>query len=121
MSSPPAHILVVEDEVLIRLMAIDVVEDAGCIACAACDAADAIRCLEARDDIAVMFTDIDMPGMNGLALAALVRARWPGIAIVVTSGEVEPEAQDLPDGGIFVPKPYVPSDVCRLLAELTTA
>lgn len=88
--STPARrqsVLIVEDEPLLRLMAIDVVEDAGFDAVEASDADEAIRILESRTDITIVFTDIDMPGsMDGLRLAAAVRDRWPPIRIIVTSG-----------------------------------
>ncbi len=66
----PATVLVVEDDVLLRMFAVEMIEDAGFRVIEAQDADAAIRVLEARNDIRIIFTDIDMPGsMNGLKLA----------------------------------------------------
>ncbi len=100
-------VLVVEDEPLIRLNAVQMMEDAGYTAIEAHDAADAVQVLETRPDVRIVFTDIEMPGsMNGLRLAACIRDRWPPIEIILTSGAVIPAASAIPDGGVFVPKPY---------------
>ena len=83
------------------------IEAAGFIALEASNADEAIEILESRDDIRVMFTDIQMPGsMDGLKLAQAVRGRWPPIEIVATSGRVMLGEHDLPARGRFVPKPY---------------
>lgn len=68
---PPRQVvLIVEDEPLLRMMAIDLVDDAGFEAVEACDAEEAIEILEARKDIRIVFTDVDIPGgMDGLMLA----------------------------------------------------
>jgi CheY-like chemotaxis protein len=104
---PPAVILIVEDEPLLRELAVGVVEDAGFLALEAGDAAEAVAQLEARADIAVMFTDIQMPGsMDGLKLAHTVRDRWPPIKILVASGRVRLRPCDLPSDSAFLEKPY---------------
>ena len=73
----PAVVLVVEDEMLLRMRAVDMVEDAGFTSVEAVDADQAIAILESRSDIALLFTDIQMPGsMDGLRLAHAVRKRW---------------------------------------------
>ena len=102
-----AVVLVVEDEPLVRMAAIDLVEEAGLEALEAKNADEAIRILEARSDIQIVFTDIDMPGsMDGLKLAAAVRGRWPPIEIIVTSGHYNIRDDELPDRGVFFRKPY---------------
>ncbi len=71
------------------------------------DADEAMAILTSRDDVAAVFTDIDMPGsMDGLALAAIIRRRWPQIQVVVTSGQRPSKAAGLPDGVAFFQKPY---------------
>jgi CheY-like chemotaxis protein len=81
---------------------------------------EAISILEARSDITVLFTDIQMPGsMDGLKLAAAVKGRWPPIKIVATSGLVNVRPDDLPEGGRFLPKPYNPTQLTATLQELT--
>ena len=79
-----AVVLIVEDEALLRELAVEFVEDAGFVALEAGDAEQAIALLEARSDIAVLFTDINMRGsMDGLELARAVHDRWPPVRIIV--------------------------------------
>lgn len=105
-------VLIVDDEALVRASAVDWVGEAGFEAVEAADADDAIRILESRDDIRVVFTDINIQGsMDGLRLAHAVRNRWPLIKLVVTSGRRLPAKTDLPDGGRFLAKPYGPAQV----------
>ena len=113
-------VLIVEDEFLLRMNAVDMIRAAGFEVVEAGNADEAIEILEARRDIAVVFTDIQMPGsMDGLKLARAVRGRWPPIKIVATSGHVDVMETDLPDGGRFLPKPYSPNQIAGLLRELT--
>jgi CheY-like chemotaxis protein len=100
-------VLVVEDEPLVRLDAIDLLTDAGFRVLDAANADEAIEILEARNDIRAVVTDIQMPGsMDGLKLAAMIRNRWPPIALIVTSGHAFPRKDDLPERGWFIAKPY---------------
>ena len=102
-------VLIVEDEVLLRMHATAVIEAAGFDTIEASDADDAIAILEARKDIRIVFTDIEMPGsMDGLKLSRAIRDRWPPIELILTSGKRHPQADDLPERGKFFPKPYNP-------------
>jgi len=113
-------VLIVEDELLLRMNAVDMIEAAGFEVVEAANADEAIEILEARRDIGVVFTDIQMPGsMDGLKLACAVRGRWPPIKIVATSGHIGVAQTDLPEGGRFLPKPYSPGQVMDVLRELT--
>ena len=104
---PSPVVLVVEDEPLLRMLAVEVVEEAGFIAIEARDADEAVTLLESRTDIALLFTDINMPGsMDGLKLAYAVRDRWPPIKILVVSGKQQLQISDLPSNSWFVRKPY---------------
>jgi two-component system, response regulator PdtaR len=81
-------VLIVEDDALLRMLAVEIVEEAGFVAIEAADADEAVSLLESRSDIVLLLTDIDMPGsMNGLTLAHAVRNRWPSIKILVVSGK----------------------------------
>jgi CheY-like chemotaxis protein len=103
----PTVVLVVEDEPLLRMLAVESVEEAGFVAIEARDADEAVAVLESRSDISVLFTDIDMPGsMDGLKLAHAVRGRWPPIKILVVSGKVRLQPFELPSSSRFVGKPY---------------
>ena len=122
--TPPSGpvVLVVEDEPIIRLNAVQRMEDAGYMAIEAHDAAEAVRLLETRPDIRIVFTDIEMPGpMNGVQLAASIRDRWPPIEIILTSGAVIPAASAIPDGGVFLPKPYSQNQIEDALDHVATS
>jgi CheY-like chemotaxis protein len=113
-------VLVVDDDFLIRMNAAGMIEDAGFEVIEATNADEAIAILEARLDIRVVFTDIQMPGsMDGLKLAAAIRGRWPPIKIVATSGVADVRADDLPEGSVFLPKPYTFDIIRKTLRELT--
>jgi CheY-like chemotaxis protein len=112
-------VLIVEDELLFRLQAAQVISNAEFDVAEASSADEAIAILEARSDISVLFTDIQMPGsMDGLKLAAAVKGRWPPIKIVATSGLVDVRPEDLPEGGRFIPKPYHPDQLTEMFRKL---
>lgn len=112
-------ILVVEDEAIIRMEAVQMLEDAGFVALEAGDAHEALGILEVRADIRAIFTDINMPGtMDGLRLVRAVRGRWPPIHVIVTSGLVCPRPEDLPVNGRFIRKPYDAAHVVATIREL---
>ena len=116
---PKLVALIVEDEFLVRVFAVDIAEEAGFSAVEAADADEALRVLQKRLDIRVVLTDIDVPGdMDGLELAQAIRSRWPLIQVVVTSGRMRPAAYELPDRSHFVPKPYDFWRLTSLLREL---
>jgi len=105
-SSIPAVVLVVEDEMLLRMRAVDMVEDAGYTSVEAVDADQAVAILESRSDIALLFTDIQMPGStDGLGLAHSVHDRWPPIKIILVSGQLKLANIDIPVGSRFFGKP----------------
>jgi CheY-like chemotaxis protein len=106
LSCVPAVVPIVEDEMMIRMRAVDMVEDAGYAPVEALDADEAVAILESRSDIALMCTDIQMPGsMDGLELGHAVHERWPSIKIIVVSGQLNPPSSDLPPCSAFFGKP----------------
>jgi CheY-like chemotaxis protein len=112
-------VLVVEDEALVRMNAADLIRDLGYEVLEAIDADHAISLLETIPEIAILFTDIQMPGsMDGLRLAAVTRNRWPPVALLVTSGQVRPPATELPAGARFVSKPYMAHELKTHLSAL---
>jgi two-component system, response regulator PdtaR len=116
----PPVVLVVEDDFLLRMDAVDIVRNAGFEAIEAANADQAIAIIEADPDIHIVFTDVQMPGtMDGLRLARFIRDRWPPIKIVATSGRLRVAEEDLPKGSIFVPKPYSPEQIVRTFRQLT--
>jgi CheY-like chemotaxis protein len=105
-SPAAAVVLVVEDEMLLRMRAVDMVEDAGFTSVEAMDADEAVAILESRSDIGLMFTDIQMPGsIDGLKLAHTVHERWPSIRIILVSGQLKPADSDIPADSRFFGKP----------------
>jgi CheY-like chemotaxis protein len=114
-------VLIVEDEFLLRMNAVDMIAAAGFEAIEASNADEAIEILENRLDIRVVFTDIQMPGsMDGLKLARAVRGRWPPIKIIATSGHAKVTADDLPAGGHFIPKPYRAAEIADAIHQLVS-
>ena len=112
-------VLVVEDEALIRMGIVDELELAGFDVFEAVNSVVAIQILTVNPEIAVMFTDVDMPGgVDGLKLAAAVRDRWPPISIIVTSGHRAVSVDDLPVRARFMPKPYNPDVVVKSIMEM---
>lgn len=115
LSSKPT-VLIVEDEMMLRMRAVDIVEDAGFTPLEAVNAADALALLESRSDIRLLFTDIQMPGtMDGLKLAFAVRERWPSIKIILVSGQVTPTQGERPADSKFFGKPL---EAGHMIAEL---
>ena len=111
--------LIVEDEFLLRIDAVDMVRAAGFEVVEAANADEAIEILESRRDITVVFTDIQMPGsMDGLKLARAVRGRWPPIKIVATSGHAKVRQSDLPAGSRFLSKPYAATEITNAIGQL---
>ena len=103
---PSPVVLVVEDQPLLRVNAILEIENAGFEVLEAWDADEAIRILEARSDVRIVFNDIEMPGrMDGKRLAACVRDRWPPIEIILTSAACRPDDLFIPDRALFFSKP----------------
>lgn len=115
-------VLIVEDEFLLRMDAVDSIERAGFTVYEASNADQAIRILEAHHDIRVVFTDINMPGsMDGLKLAHYVRGRWPPIKLIITSGHPLPSGGELPEGAGYFTKPYQLEKITSSIMEITTA
>ena len=115
-SSVPAVVLVVEDEMLLRMRAVDMVEDAGFTSVEAVNADEAVAILESRSDIALLFTDIQMPGsMDGLKLAHAVHERWPPIKIILVSGQLRLANIDIPADSRFFGKPL---EAEEMIAEM---
>jgi DNA-binding NtrC family response regulator len=114
-----AAVLVVEDETLIRLWAADLLQEDGFLVLEAKNADAALKLLEDRPDVKLLFTDVQMPGsLNGMELAREVHARWPHILLVITSGRERPTRADIPNDGRFVAKPYTAEQLLGQVNDL---
>ena len=118
-------VLVVEDEPILRLDAISMVEKAGFEAVEALSSADAIRLLEERLDIRLVYMDLDMPrSRKGIEIAAAIRKRWPPIEIILTAAYFTRESVELPERAEFYSKPIDHAEVIaamqRLIASVET-
>lgn len=101
--------IVADDNCMIRLDAIDILEEAGYTSIEAHHGDHALAMLQQHHpQVHVLFTDVQMPGgtRDGFALARETAASWPHIAIVVASGELRPQPGDLPEGATFICKPF---------------
>lgn len=111
-------VLVVEDDPLLLDNARDLIEEAGYEVLTASNADEALLLLEKNCDIAIVFTDVQMPGsMDGLRLAGAIRRRWPPIALVLTSGTLSLLATEMPLNSVFLSKPYAGPDLQRTLRK----
>jgi two-component system, response regulator PdtaR len=112
-------VLLVEDEPLVRMFGADVLEEAGFEVVEAVDGDAALAVLEARADIDLLFTDVNMPGsLDGLDLARVVHERRPEIKLLIASGQVRLSEDEIPGHGRFLPKPYGPDAILREVRAL---
>ncbi len=113
-------ILVVEDDHVIRINSAETLRDAGLVVMETETTDEALAILRAgASEVAVVFSDIQTPGeLNGVALAKVIEEEWPEIPIVLTSGQVIPQAGDLPATAHFIPKPYSMASVTALITNL---
>lgn len=115
-------VLVVEDDPMIRFDSVSLIENAGYEVLEATNAEEAIALLETRMDIAVVFTDVEMPGeMNGIKLARAIRDRWPPVHLIIASAHSAALAQEIPDGSHVFLKPYDGSMLIAAIAEMAKA
>ncbi len=120
MVAPVAVILVVDDEPDVRELAAIVLSEAGHAVLTAQDGAEAIELVERNPDIALIFTDLVMPRMDGIELASMARARRPQIKILYATGYMDFAKSKVGAGAMHGPilgKPYRPS---QLEAEIKT-
>ena len=112
-------ILVTEDDALLRLYASELLEENGYTIVEADSAEEALKVMEARKDVRLLFTDIQMPpGLDGLELARQVHKRWPKVLLVITSGQIKPTEAEIADHGSFISKPYRAKELLGEINEL---
>jgi CheY-like chemotaxis protein len=114
----PWRILVVEDEVLIRLLIVDILIEAGFQVIQAASADEALKVLQSSVEVDLVMTDIRMPGsLDGLELASRVRANWPTLRIVIVSSDASSLRPDLPADAVIA-KPFSPIEFVDRVKQL---
>jgi CheY-like chemotaxis protein len=112
-------VLIVEDDMILRMRSVDIVEDAGYTPVEAVDADEALGILQSRSDIALLFTDIQMPGsMDGLQLAHAVYERWPQLKIILVSGQLKLSSAEIPRDSRFFGKPLVSAQMITEMQDM---
>ena len=113
-----ATVLVVEDELLVRMgISLDLADSGYSVIEATC-AAEALAVLEAGRRIDLVFSDINMPGpIDGVGLCRVLRRRWPHIPVILTSAHGRPAAQGLGADLLFIAKPYLPTAVLAAIGQ----
>jgi two-component system, response regulator PdtaR len=115
-------VLVVEDHPLVRMGVLEVISEAGFETLEASSAVEAIRVLEARPDIHLVFTDAEVQGtIDGIELAHYIRNRWPPVKLIVVSGRGVIDPQALPPGARFFPKPYRETSIVEAMTGMLAA
>jgi CheY-like chemotaxis protein len=122
-SQTRASVLLVEDEPLISDLATEALQEQGFEVAAVPNAGEALRRLLSGAPVDILFTDVNLPGgMDGAALARRARELRPNLPVVYTSGRrAVIEHLDPVEGSMFVPKPYDPFRIGRLLDYLVAA
>jgi CheY-like chemotaxis protein len=119
-----AAILVVEDEMLVRMFAVDVLEDAGFRVLEAGTAAEGLQALQESPDVRAALVDIGLPDRPGDQLADEMHALRPDLPIVIASGRSGRELRDRFAGNqrvVILVKPYTASMVLDALAAVGIA
>lgn len=113
-----ASILVVEDEVIVRLVICDELRDEGYRVIEAMNADEAVQILQSGAEIDLIFTDVRMPGsLDGLGLFRYVQKSLPGILVVMTSGHLDGAAEFIQGGPPFLPKPCSSEQVLDVIRK----
>lgn len=113
------RVMVVDDEVLIRLLAAEILHDAGFEVVEACSGDEAVSLLAAGVAVDLIFTDVNMPGtVDGLALAAYAKAVHPTLPVILTSGGVAAHLLERAGPAAVVTKPYTELELVRAIGSV---
>ena len=119
--SPPPQILVVEDDELTREFVVDLIRSFGYSVAAAGGALEAMKALEDNPSIALVFTDVTMPGVDGIILADMIKQHRPKLRILYTTGGHGVSRMKADAGilhGNILAKPYRPADLRREIEQI---
>lgn len=115
-------VLVVEDEPLVREIAVEALEYEGFTVIEASTADHAATILQERDNISAIFTDISLPGtLNGIDLARVANTSHPEAAVIVASGRLPDASSEDAPNALFILKPYRMIQVAQLIGEMITS
>jgi two-component system, response regulator PdtaR len=115
----PTFVLLVEDEVVLRMDAAHFLEEEGFNVIESTNGEHASTVIQRHPNIHVLFTDVHLPGsLGGVELAHIARKRWPSIVVLIVSGKAKPREHEMPTGSRFLPKPYHPKVAVRHINEL---
>ncbi len=119
--SEKTPILVAEDEAMLRIIAVEMLEDAGFQVFEAGDGAEALELLKANPQITLLVSDIKMPRMDGYALVEAGLTFRPDLKVLLMTGySQEPPPQLLKTREIqILHKPFNLERLCSLAAEMT--
>lgn len=118
MDTRPQTLLVVEDEVFIRMSAVAALEDAGFTVLEAANSAEALAVMARHDEITILLTDVTMPGpMDGLALVTRTQHDYPAIRSIVISANSSAEAAGKAGAQGFVAKPYLANTIVQAVHD----
>ena len=110
----PTMLLLVEDDQLLRTIAAETLREEGYRVIEASQSEEALERLADEPPVDVLLTDINMPGLDGVALAHRLADRYPGLKLILTSGRYF-GAEDLPPGALFLPKPFTARQLLRIV------
>jgi DNA-binding NtrC family response regulator len=114
-------VLIVEDELLIRMVLADTLFDRGYDVLEAGNVLEAVAILGQKELDAVI-TDVDMPGgLSGLDLLRMMSRNHASVPVIVASGGHLLSQDDLPTGAVFIPKPYSVTAIASLVDEMTSS
>ncbi|TLU71902.1 response regulator [Lichenicoccus roseus] len=119
MSKPPVRVLVAEDELFIRLLLVEALEEAGYDILKAKDGLEALQLIEHPDGVELVVSDINMPGASGLEVVRHLRQIHPDIPVILVSGRHEQlGGPPVPNPLRRFPKPFRLADVVKAVQEM---
>lgn len=113
----PVHILVVEDELFIRMSISDAFRDEGYTVIEAFNADEAVDVLTAGTAVDLVFSDVRMPGsLDGIGLLKFIKERFSNLPVVLASGHLEPNVALAEGANHFLSKPFHIGTVLEVIA-----
>lgn len=119
MERSDGRILIAEDDDLIRMIMTETLHEAGFDVLEAGDGAEALELLEKPDNVRMIVTDINMPGVDGIELAKRAQVSHPGVPVIFASARPDLlQRRDFPDGYRFLLKPYAMRDLMAAVEDM---